>query len=58
MQSVIIITNVVSSNPAHGEVSSVQHYVMKFVIDLQQVSGFLRFPPAIKLTSAIKLKYC
>jgi hypothetical protein len=31
--SKIIITNVVSS---------IQHYVIKFVSDLQQVSGFLR----------------
>ena len=29
--SVPIITEVVSSNPAHGEVSSIQHYVIKFV---------------------------
>ena len=31
-----------SSNPAHGEVCSMQHYVIKFVSDLQQVGGFLR----------------
>ena len=46
MQSVPITTKVVSSNPAHGEVCSIQHYVMKFVSDLRQVSGFpqvLRF---------------
>ena len=38
-----------------------QHYVVKFVSDLRQVGGFLRvfrFPPPIKLTSTIKLKYC
>ena len=29
-----ITTNVVSSNPAHGEVYSIQHYVMKFASDL------------------------
>ena len=54
--SVPIITEVVSSNPAHGEVSSIQHYVIKFVSDLRQVSGFLRvlrFPPSIKLTATI-----
>jgi hypothetical protein len=28
----------------------VQHYVIKFVSDLRQVGGFLRFPPPIKLT--------
>jgi hypothetical protein len=31
----------VSSNPAHDDVSSIQHYVVKFVSDLRQVSGFL-----------------
>ena len=39
----------------------VQHYVIKFVSDLQQVGGFLRvlrFPPPIKLTATIWLKYC
>jgi len=36
------ITNkFVSLNPTHGEVYSVQHYVIKFVSDLQQVGGFL-----------------
>ena len=42
MQSVAIITKVVSSNPAHGEKYQIQHYVIKFVIDLWQVSGFLQ----------------
>jgi hypothetical protein len=32
--SVPIITYVVSSNPVHGEVYSIQHYVIKFVSDL------------------------
>jgi len=44
MQSVPTTTNVVSSNPVHGE-------VIKFVSDLQQVGGFLRvlrFPPSRK----------
>jgi hypothetical protein len=31
----------------------VQHYLIKFVGDLRQVSGFLRFPPPIKLTATI-----
>ena len=34
-----------------GDVYSIQHYVIKLVRDLQQISGFLRllrFPPAIK----------
>ena len=37
-----------SSNDAHGEVYSIQHYVIKAVSDLRQVGGFprvLRFPP-------------
>jgi len=52
---------VVSSNPVHGEVYSIQHYVIKFVSDLRQVVGFLcvfQFPPQIKLTATIYLKYC
>ena len=37
------ITNkVVSLNSVHGEVYSIQHYVMKFVSDLRQVCGFHR----------------
>jgi hypothetical protein len=31
----------------------VQHYVIKFVSDLRQVGGFLRFPPPIELTATI-----
>ena len=38
----LITTNVVSSNSPHGELYSIQHYVMKFVSDLRQVGGFLR----------------
>ena len=34
-RSVTIITNIVSSNPAHGEVCSKEHYVIKFVSDLR-----------------------
>jgi hypothetical protein len=54
MQSVPITTDVRSGR-------DVQHYVIKFVSDLRQVSGFLRdlrFPPPIKLTTTISLKYC
>ena len=43
-------------NLAHGEVYSIQHYVIKFVSDLRQVSGFLQvfeFPSPIKLTQNI-----
>ena len=40
MQSVPITTTVMSSNPVHGEVYLIQHYVIKFVSDLRQVGGF------------------
>ena len=49
-----ITTKVVSSNLVHGEVFSIQHYVIKIVSDLRQVGGFLRvlrFSPPIKLTA-------
>jgi hypothetical protein len=48
----------VSSNPAHREVYSIQHYVIKFVSDFRQVGGFLRglrFPPPVKLSATIYL---
>jgi len=41
MQSVPITTKVVSLNPTHGKVYSIQHYMIKFVSDLRLVSGFL-----------------
>ena len=53
-KSVPITTNIVSSNPAHGKVYLIQHYVIQFVSDLRQVCGFLwalRFPPPMKLTA-------
>ena len=63
MQSVPIITDVVSSNLDQGEVYSIQHYVIKFVSDMRQVDGLLQFPPLttdpyvlftlIKLTATI-----
>ena len=40
----------------HGEVYSIQHFVMNFVSDLRQVGSFLRvlrFSPAIQLASTI-----
>ena len=46
--SVPITTKVVSLNSAHGKMYSIQHYVLNFFRDLQQVSGFLWFPPPIK----------
>ena len=56
MQSVPITTKVVSSNPVHCEVYSIQHCLIEFVSDLQQVFDILqvlRFPPSIKLISMI-----
>jgi hypothetical protein len=55
VQSVPITTKVVSSNPFHGEVYLIQHYVIKFSY-LRQVGGFLwvlQFPPPIKLTAMV-----
>jgi len=47
MQAVSITTKVVSLNPAHSEVYSIQHYVIEFV------SGFFPATPPIKLTATI-----
>jgi hypothetical protein len=49
MQSVPITTKVVSSNPSHGKVYSIQ----QFVHDLPEVGSFLRFPPPIKMIATI-----
>jgi hypothetical protein len=49
-QSVPITTKVVSSNPMHGEVYSIQHYVIKYVSDLRLIVAFfwvLLFPPEV-----------
>jgi hypothetical protein len=35
-----ITIKVVSSSPVRGEVYSIQHYVIKFVSEFRQVSGF------------------
>jgi hypothetical protein len=56
MQSVLITSEVVRSNPTHGEVYLIQHCVIKFVSDLRQVGGFLWvlwFPSPIKLSATI-----
>ena len=45
VQSVPITTDVVSSYPVHCKVYSIQHYVIKFVSDLRQISGFFPGPP-------------
>jgi hypothetical protein len=37
VQSVPITTKVVSSNPVHGEVHLIQHYMIKFVSNLQSL---------------------
>jgi hypothetical protein len=39
-QSVHITTNLVRSIPAHGDVYSIQHLVIKFVKDMRQVGSF------------------
>ena len=52
----VVCTKAVSSHPVHGEVYSIQHYVIKFGSDLRQIGGYLRvlrFPPPIKLTATI-----
>ena len=41
MISMPITTIVPSSNPAHGEMYSIQHYMIRFVSYLRQVGGFL-----------------
>ena len=51
VQSVLVTTNDLTSNTGHGEVYSIQHYLIKFVCDLLHVCGFLRFPPPIKVTA-------
>jgi len=46
----------VHSIPAHGDVYSIQHYVIKFVSNLRHVSDFLQdtlVPSPIKLTGMI-----
>ena len=56
VQSVYITTNVVSSNPANGEVYSIQHYVIKFVSDLRQLvvfSSYSYFLSSIKMSATI-----
>jgi len=40
-----ITTTVMSSNIGHGEMYSIQYYVIKFVSDLRQVGGFFPGTP-------------
>jgi len=54
--TVPITTKVVSLNPTHDEMCSIQYYMIKFINDLRQVSIFLwvlQFPPPLKLTATI-----
>jgi hypothetical protein len=48
VQSLSITTKVVSLNPSHGEVYSIQRYVIKIVSDFLWL---LRFTPPIKQTA-------
>ena len=62
MESATLKTSYVDfeKNMIHGKVYSIQHYVINVVSDLRQVGSFLRvlqFPPPIKLTAEILLKY-
>jgi len=54
IKSIFCWNRIMSSNPAHNEVYSIQLYVIKFFSDLWQVGGFLRvlrFPPPINPTA-------
>ena len=56
MHSVPITTKVVGSNPAHGDVYSIQLHVINLVNDLRKIVGFLQvlwLPPPIKLAAMI-----
>jgi hypothetical protein len=58
MQLVPITINIVSSNPAHVEVYSIQHYVIKFVSDLRHIGGFLRFRFPLPIKGIIRPIVC
>jgi hypothetical protein len=51
----IVYINIIPSVAfwVHGELYSIQHLVIKFVSHFRRVGGFLRFPPARKLTATI-----
>jgi hypothetical protein len=55
-QSVPITTKVVGLIPANGEVYTIQHWVIKFVSDLQQVSVFSRYSGFLHEITEILLK--
>ena len=54
MQSVPITTNGMSSNSVHGKVYSIQHYVIKFVSDLQKVRQFSPGSPVSSTNKAAR----
>jgi hypothetical protein len=54
VQSVPITAKVVSSNPAHRELYSIEHYVIKFVSDMGQVGWF---PPCTLATSTSNAEF-
>ena len=54
VQSVPITTKVVSSNPIHDEVYSIQHYVIKYVSDLWQTRWL---SPATPVSSTSKTNH-
>jgi hypothetical protein len=49
----IVLHLYMKSSHQNCKVSSIQHYVMKFVSDLRQVGGFRRLSTPIKLTAMI-----
>ena len=53
VQSVAITCNVVTSNPAHGEVFSIQYYIIKLSVTFGSFLPVLRFPPPKKVTAMI-----
>jgi hypothetical protein len=55
MPSVPITTKVVSSNPAHDEVYSIQHYVIKFIFYFRQAGGFLQLWCLMPLSTIFQL---
>ena len=52
MQSLSIAANVVSSNPAHAEVYSKQHYMIKCVSDFRQILWFSSGTPVSSTNKA------
>jgi len=50
-----ITAKVVSLNSAHGKVYLMQHYVIKYASDLQQVGGFLWDKEIIEILLKVEL---